>query len=55
MTLARLITGEVVSGTIVREDGRTVWLDCADGRLLWVYVDALLGEAESCVRVRVAA
>lgn len=54
MTLARLITGEVVSGHIVREDGRTVWLDCDDGRLMWVYVDAILGAAESGTRVRVA-
>lgn len=54
MILARIITGEVVSGDIVHETTTTVWIACPDGRLLWAYRDAILSGEASGVRVRVA-
>lgn len=34
---ARLVTGEIVSGTVTREAGGTVWIACDDGRAMWAY------------------
>jgi hypothetical protein len=47
MILATLTTGEVVRGSLERDDGHTVWIACDDGRLVWAYC------SDVCLMVRV--